>query len=597
MRVIAIIATYNEARFIGACLEHLHAQGVDAYLIDNQSEDETVEIARRHSGHGLVGSEIFPRDGVFRWRRLLRRKEELAARLDADWFLHLDPDEIALPPPGSATLAQAFAEADAAGCNAVEFDEYTFVATRESPDHDHAAFRGTMHWYYPFAPSPVHRLIAWKRQSVPVDLATTGGHVVDFPRRRVFPRRFALRHYLFLSAAHAARKYVDKRFDPDELRDGWHGWRPTLREDRIRLPRQAELRVARSDADLDPGAPRLRHCLEWPQRRLDGEGSRRPGATSSLPVVLSIVNRPDWAHDRKTLALEHCLASEYRIVRRFGNQVSAEDIERADLVLVWFWLQFDQLGDMAPLLRAARERLIVGICSHHELDGAWREPGVKFLAEVPAAVFANNRALVEAFEPLLGRPIAYAPNGVDTLYFQPAPERQPGPTMRVGWAGSLLNHGPGHRGVEEVIAPAVARVPGAELCLAAREERWRNQEEMRAFYHSLDVYVCASRSEGTPNPCLEAAACGLPLVTTRVGNMPEFVFDGINGLFIERDVDSLASALRRLAGDPDLRGRLGEAARRSIQGWDWRHRALAFARLFDEVLDSGSALARGTSRG
>jgi hypothetical protein len=42
---------------------------------------------------------------------------------------------------------------------------------------------------------------------------------------------------------------------------------------------------------------------------------------------------------------------------------------------------------------------------------------------------------------------------------------------------------------------------GAELRLAIREEKWRGREEMLDFYHSLDVYVCASRSEGAPNPC------------------------------------------------------------------------------------------------
>ena len=55
-----------------------------------------------------------------------------------------------------------------------------------------------------------------------------------------------------------------------------------------------------------------------------------------------------------------------------------------------------------------------------------------------------------------------------------------------------------------------------QLLTAAREERWRGPEEMRDFYRSLDVYLCASRSEGAPNTCLEAAACGVPLVTTAV---------------------------------------------------------------------------------
>jgi len=186
MRVLAIIATYNEERFIGGCLEHLFANGVDVYLCDNQSTDRTVEIASRHLGAGLRGIEQLPRDGTFRWRQILRRKEALAAELDADWYIHLDADEILLPPRSGQTLREAFAEAEVGGYNAVELAEFTFVPTREDPDHDHPDFRRTMRWYYPFSPSALHLVRGWQRQPR-VDLASTGGHNVRFPDLRLSP--------------------------------------------------------------------------------------------------------------------------------------------------------------------------------------------------------------------------------------------------------------------------------------------------------------------------------------------------------------------------------------------------------------------------
>ncbi len=82
MRVVAILATYNEERFIASCLENLFRQGIHAYLVDNDSTDETVAIARRHLGRGLLGVENFPRDGVYRWSSVFRRKEQLAAALE-----------------------------------------------------------------------------------------------------------------------------------------------------------------------------------------------------------------------------------------------------------------------------------------------------------------------------------------------------------------------------------------------------------------------------------------------------------------------------------------------------------------------------------
>jgi hypothetical protein len=263
MRALAIIATYNEERFIGGCLEHLFANGVEAYLIDNQSTDGTLDIARRYLGAGLRGIETFPRDGTFRWRRILRRKEEIAAELPADWYLHLDADEIPLAPRSGQKLAEGLAEADASGYNAVELAEFTFVPTRESPHHDHPDFRRTMRWYYPFAPTDLHLVRAWKRQPGPVDLATTGGHVVRFPGWNLSPRRFRLRHYIFLSREQAVRKYVGKAYDPEELRDRWHGWRATLAAEDVRFPPKAALRTALADEDLDPSSPRTTHCLLW----------------------------------------------------------------------------------------------------------------------------------------------------------------------------------------------------------------------------------------------------------------------------------------------------------------------------------------------
>ncbi|HEX6900124.1 MAG TPA: glycosyltransferase family 2 protein [Thermoanaerobaculia bacterium] len=261
MRVLALLATFNEERFIIPCLEHLVSHGVEVYLIDNESEDRTVELARSFLGRGLAGIETFPRRGVFPWQRILERKEQLAFSLEADWFMHVDADEIRLPPAPGQTLKDAFAEADHQGFNAVNFLEFTFVPTRESPDHDHPDYLRTMRWYYPFLPTFPNQLKAWKKQAEPVELAWAGGHLVRFPELRMYPVCFPMRHYLFLSKAHAMRKYVRKTYDPEELSRGWHRARAGLRAEDIALQEEAELRHYVSDALLDPSSPLQRHPL------------------------------------------------------------------------------------------------------------------------------------------------------------------------------------------------------------------------------------------------------------------------------------------------------------------------------------------------
>jgi glycosyltransferase involved in cell wall biosynthesis len=261
VRIVALLATYNERRFVGPCLDHLAANGVDVYLVDNCSTDETVEIARRYEGRGLIGLETLPRDGVFSLRRQLERKEELARELDADWFVHLDADEVRLPPRPGETLAQAIERVDSEGYNAVNFLELSFVPTREAPDHDHADFQRTLRTYYPLLPEFPHQLTAWKATD-DVDLAWKGGHRVRFPGLRMYPDSFLMKHYLFLSRAHAVEKYVERRFSQIEVASGWHRWRNELAESDIRLLGADEVRLTVADADLDPSNPSRYHCLD-----------------------------------------------------------------------------------------------------------------------------------------------------------------------------------------------------------------------------------------------------------------------------------------------------------------------------------------------
>jgi glycosyltransferase involved in cell wall biosynthesis len=263
VRVIAILATYNERRFIEPCLNHLSEQGIDSYLIDNCSTDETVALAERWLGKGLIDIETFPREDVFDWRSILVRKEEVARELDGDWFLHLDPDEFRLPPSNEPTLAHALETADHEGFNAVNFLEFTFTPTQEEPDHDHADFQQTLRTYYHFAPKFPHQLKAWKATD-DLELARSGGHEVRFPGLKMYPQSFPVKHYLFLSVPHATEKYVERDYDQGEVDSGWHGWRSTLSVSDIRLPRQSKLKLFKPGTTLDASEPRKQHYIAEP---------------------------------------------------------------------------------------------------------------------------------------------------------------------------------------------------------------------------------------------------------------------------------------------------------------------------------------------
>jgi glycosyltransferase involved in cell wall biosynthesis len=91
------------------------------------------------------------------------------------------------------------------------------------------------------------------------------------------------------------------------------------------------------------------------------------------------------------------------------------------------------------------------------------------------------------------------------------------------------------------------------------------QTDLLSIYQKLDAVVLTSRSEGTPVALIEAMACGLPVISTSVGGVPDIVRDGETGLLVPSDdVDQLSAALSKLARDPAFRRQLGNAARADV---------------------------------
>jgi glycosyltransferase involved in cell wall biosynthesis len=98
---------------------------------------------------------------------------------------------------------------------------------------------------------------------------------------------------------------------------------------------------------------------------------------------------------------------------------------------------------------------------------------------------------------------------------------------------------------------------------------------------ALDVFVLPSRTEGTSNALLEAMATGLPVVATAVGGNPEVVSAETTGMLVPSDnATALADAILRLVASPDLRARIGAAARRHAEE---RYGARALVRRLEAV--------------
>lgn len=258
MRVVALFTVFNERPFIGRAISHLARQGVESYVIDNESTDQTRDIVESMRGQGVIGVETLPRRGEFQLAAHLRRKEQLQHELGADWYIHHDADEIREAPMPDVTLAQAIAQVDAAGDNAIDFDEFVFLPTDPGDDFAVGNYVERMRHYLYLRPKggARFRINAWKYTGQAIDLVSTGGHQVNFVGRRVHPARFILRHYMMLSLAHAVAKYCSRRYSQDELDERmWHGSREFVQPEDFRLPEASATCCLGSDGLWDRTRP------------------------------------------------------------------------------------------------------------------------------------------------------------------------------------------------------------------------------------------------------------------------------------------------------------------------------------------------------
>ncbi len=110
------------------------------------------------------------------------------------------------------------------------------------------------------------------------------------------------------------------------------------------------------------------------------------------------------------------------------------------------------------------------------------------------------------------------------------------------------------------------------------------REDIPDLLAAADVCTLTSHLEGLGSTVMDAMVCGVPVVATRAGGIPELIRDGEDGLLCPvGDVERLAGALGQVIADPGLRQRLGTAARHSAQSFCAAGMVDAYVDLYDRV--------------
>lgn len=112
------------------------------------------------------------------------------------------------------------------------------------------------------------------------------------------------------------------------------------------------------------------------------------------------------------------------------------------------------------------------------------------------------------------------------------------------------------------------------------------QDDVLHLYNRSKIFTAPSYDkEGVLTTMLEAAACGIPIVTTNSCSMPEFIDHSVNGLLSNpRDAESLAKELEKLLVDEELRTKIGKEARKKAELWTWDSKAKNLEEYFKNAI-------------
>ena len=430
----------------------------------------------------------------------------------------------------------------------------------------------------------------------------TGKHVLKRLLSRYFPDRFVHRRKQgfgvplsrWFASDGEARGFVEDRLlggesrlrsllDPscarDLLQHDRHGpvWVLLVLEEWLR---QAEVR-SRSQPAVPLAPVPLRVVAPTDAPSASAAPAAIPSERAARPRVLVIADVPNWIFERHARTLQEVLHDEFDITVRYHTQPFDENAWDLIYVMEFGLVPFDRITMPWKYVTAVR--------SHVSWQGIAAPDLARFLRTHFQQAHVVSRRLHREISPWLPAVECFS-HGIDGERFRFTARDADGTrALRVGWAG---NRRTTVKGFTEFIEP-IGAIPGVELVFCGYADRNLTLEEMPGWYAGIDVYVCASESEGSNNSLLEAAATGCAIVTTDTGTVPEYLVDGESALIVPRDRDAFVQAVTRLRDDRALRARLGTVASAAVlPAWTWGLKSHEYRAFFRSALARREEAAR-----
>lgn len=284
--------------------------------------------------------------------------------------------------------------------------------------------------------------------------------------------------------------------------------------------------------------------------------------------ILLVADRPGWAFHHRAKDMMAIPASTLQFDLKYYNEVTAKDNDQYDLIYamsVWIATKLHQKG--IPL-----NKLAAGITSMRQFNGhminehTFRKDFLNFFRNLRGVNTASDE-FVQKFTRY--RYIHKTRVGINENLFKPSIAHTHRTIFTAGWVGRIDRSA--HRKLKgyDLVLQAMKEMD-MKLDIRTFSENYVPREKMVEFYQGLDCFICSSESEHIPLPVLEAAACGVPIISTNVGIIPELIKSFKNGIITQRNPRAIREALQYLMANPSKRKSMGESIRNTIlEQWTW----------------------------
>jgi hypothetical protein len=281
--------------------------------------------------------------------------------------------------------------------------------------------------------------------------------------------------------------------------------------------------------------------------------------------IALVIDRPGWSFANIAANVRDYFTQKY--AGEFDFKVLAGGTMAnicADIAIVFKW---DQV--LGVVQRNKINKVITCLYDHV----TWNQsPGdelaFKHVLRKTDFLGCGNQTLIKelAFRGITNdTPVFLIEDGVNTAMFKQTAHPS---LFTVGWCGNAV-HGFGSIKGLEIIKEACNRTK-TELAISdTSSNRVIPLTAMPAWYERISTYICASGTEGTPNPVLEAMSCGRPVISTRVGITDRLITDGVNGFFVDRTAEDIAEKIQEIKLN-NRSAEMGALARLAAEAYDWQ---------------------------